>query len=392
MSDHSLLSASSADRWTKCPISVTATDESRTSEAAAEGTALHGVCETVLRGGDWPAIGSTLEADGFTFEFTDDRKADCKVYTDYVTSLPWQGTYQVEQRIHYGRALATPHNLSFGTADCSGFTVGLEGRTLRIIDLKMGRKPVSPKENPQEALYGAGVLEGLSDVMLLPRSFPVSFEIVQPRLSRKPFVWLTTVGWIEDMTAQMRPAATAAVRFKQGTASAVDQARFPELPGGHCGYCRRKAQCTTFQAEVSRIAQPGAGVQWNPTVFAMRDSIKSYLEDLEQMAFDEAMRGTPYPGTKLVKGRAGKSTLLVPESQIRAKAKLMGIENQVVKTEEVWATPAKIRDALKRGGMSSEEVQAFINTPEGAPQIADAADPRPSIEQTATNSFAGIAR
>jgi hypothetical protein len=195
---------------------VTATEESRTSEAAAEGTCLHAVSETVLRGGAYPEIGSTVSADGFDFEYDESRHRDTAAYVDYVRSLPWVNGYHVEARVHYGRMLGTPHNLTFGTADCYGFTEDLDGRVLRIVDAKFGRKPVNPERNKQAALYGAGVLESLYP-LLLPRNTRVVFTIYQPRLSHKPFNWETTVAWIEDTAMEMRPAAAAAVAFKQGT-------------------------------------------------------------------------------------------------------------------------------------------------------------------------------
>ena len=391
MSDHSLLSASSAERWIKCPISVTATEESRTSEAAAEGTALHAVSESVLQGSPYPAIGSTISADGFDFEYDESRHKDTAAYVDYVRSLPWVGGYRVEQRVHYGRALGTPHNLSFGTADCYGFTEDLEGRVLRIVDLKMGRKPVNPERNSQAALYGAGVLESLIPIYL-PRNFPVVFTIFQPRLSHRPFSWATNVGWINDTAMGMRPAAAAAVAFKHGTVTPEQAMLFPESSGGHCGYCRRKTKCTTFQRELAAIATPGKTVVWSPAIFEMRDAIRGYLDDMEQLALDEAIRGTPLPGTKLVRGRAGAAQLVAEQPVVLAKAKELGV--QVVETKEVWLTAAKIRDAFKRVGMQPAELGNFVTSPEGKLQIAAASDPRDAVAVATAdeNSFAGVAR
>jgi len=391
MSDHSLLSASSAERWAKCPLSVTATEESRTSEAAAEGTALHAVSENVLRGAAYPPIGASLHADGFTFEFTEDRARDVTAYVDYVRSLSWVGGYNVEARVHYGRALGTPHNLSFGTADCFGFTETLEGRSLHIIDLKMGRKAVNPERNSQAALYGAGVLEKLYPLQL-PRNFPVYVTIFQPRLSHKPFTWETTVGWIEDTAMSLRPAAEAAVAFSKGTALEQTRALFPELPGGHCGYCRRKANCGAFKRELMALTSEGKKVEWSPVLFEMRDSIRAYLDDMEQLALDEALRGNPMQGTKLVRGRAGAAQFIADPAQLRLKGRELGIESAVVEVKEVWATPAKVRDAFKRQGVQAAELATYIKTPEGKLLVASVADPRAavSVETASENLFAGV--
>jgi hypothetical protein len=391
MSDHSLLSASSAERWLACPVSVTATDESRTSEAAAEGTALHAVSETVLRGGAYPEIGSTVSADGFDFEYDEHRHRDTAAYVDYVRSLPWVNGYNVEARVHYGQMLGTPHNVSFGTADCYGFTEDLDGRVLRIADLKMGRKPVNPEQNPQAILYAAGVLESLYP-LLLPRNHRVTVTIFQPRLSRSPQDWHTTVGFVEDAVMRMRPGAQAALRFGTGVASQDDLVAWPELTGKHCGWCKRKASCNTFQKELVSIAQPGKQVEWNPMLFSMREGIKGYLEDLERYALDEALRGVTLPGTKLIRGKAGAAKLAASEDDVRKKALELGIENQIVKQQEVWSTPAVIRDVFYRAGVTQEEVAKYIRQPEGKMQVVEDSDPRKAIEVVSTSAFTGVSR
>lgn len=395
MSDeHSLLSASSAERWVTCPISVTAPHSDDTNRAAAEGTLLHSICEGVLTGGAYPAIGSKHSCEGYDFDFTEDMQRDCNAYVEYVRSLPWIGRYSVEGRVYYGRALATPRNLSFGTADCRGFTESADGRILEVIDLKMGRKPVNPNNNPQAILYAAGVLEELLDAgVLLPFNHKVRVTIFQPRLSHKPFQWETTVGFIEQRLLEMRPAAQAAVRFKQGTYTAQDIEQFPELYGKHCGYCKRKLECGAFKRLANQaVPAPGQTVHWNQELFKNRSLIRAYLDDLEQLAEDSALQGNILPGTKLVAGRKGAAQLKVSEDVIRATAKHLNIETQVVAVKEVWATPAKIRDAFKKVGMTPEQLSKFIEQPEGKPVLADADDPRPAHHVNAGNVFTGVAQ
>lgn len=395
MSDeHSLLSASSADRWTICPISVTAPSTNDTNRAAAEGTLLHAICEGVLTDGAYPAIGSKHSCEGYDFDFTEDMQRDCDAYVNYVRSLPWVGRYSVEGRVYYGRALATPRNLSFGTADCRGFTESADGRCLEVIDLKMGRKPVNPNNNPQAILYAAGVLEQqLEAGVLLPFHHKVRVTIFQPRISHKPFSWLTTVGFIEQRVLEMRVAAQAAVRFKQGTATAEDVQQFPELAGKHCGYCKRKLECGAFKRmAVEATPAPGQTVAWNEQLFKNRSLIRAYLDDLEKLAEDSALQGNVLPGTKLVDGRRGNAQLKVSEALVRATAKHLNIESQVVAVKEVWATPAKVRDAFKKVGMTAEQLAKFIEQPEGKPVLTDADDPRPARQTNAGNSFTGVAQ
>ncbi len=388
---HSLLSASSAARWAVCPISVTGTKEDRTNRAAAEGTLGHSIAEAVLGGGAYPPVGSKHEVEGHEFEIDESFLADIAVYVDAVQSMPWEGGYHIESRVYYGQALSAPRSLAFGTADVWGFTVEDGRRVLNIGDLKMGRKAVPVDNNPQPMLYAAGVLESM-DGLRLPRDFPVRLMIFQPRLARRPFVWMTTVGTIEDKMLELRPPAQAALEFSAKKPSLDTLMSFPEVPGGHCQYCRRQDECVRFLERARRIGQPGKVVQWDQTTFAMRTAIRDYLDELESYALDSANQGSVLPGTKLVRGRSGKAELATDEKEVLAFATQLGIADRVTWTEQVWATPAKIRDALRKAGASQVDISRFISQPEGSPVIADIDDPRPSILDAPGSGFSGVSR
>lgn len=389
MSDHSLLSASSGSRWKKCPISVTGV-KSGTNRAAAEGTMLHGFSEGVFAGAAWPAVGTEHDVDGFKFTFDSSMLADAKVYTDYVQSRPWLNGFHVEARVHYGRMLDVPHEFAFGTSDVWGFTESAEdGRVLEIIDAKFGRKAVSPEQSYQMGLYAAGVLEAMSE-MPLPRTHKVRLTIVQPRLSHRPFSWMTTVGWVEDLMMEMRPAAKAAVAFHLQQADQKLHERFPEVAGAHCQYCARQPQCYAFQ---STLASLGNGKpQWNPLIFSMREAIREHLEAIEEQGLTRALAGDPPAGTKLVAGRAGNAKLVASKEQVLLRAQQLGVQQEITWIEQAWATPAKIRDALKRGGVRPDEMSKYIEQPPGAPVLAMFDDPRPTWSPANTSMFTGVDR
>ena len=384
MSSHSILSASGAERWSRCPISVMGRDARVTSEAAAEGTALHSVSEMILGGGVEPELGSMLDAEGFKFEYNDDRKRAVGIYVDFVRSLPWVGGFQIEQRVKYGSFLGAPDELAYGTADVFGFTRDADGDVLRVIDAKFGRRPVSSQNNMQAALYAAGVLQAL-DPVVLPREYRVEVTIVQPRLG-VPVNWSTTVGEIEDMVATLKPAAQAAVKFFKKE----EVSGFAENPGEHCRYCSRKSECKTFQAQLVEASTPGKTVEWNPTLFALRDAIRGYLDDMEELALDLIQQGNKLPGVKVVRGRAGNLKLAVVDTVIRERAKQLGVEGMVVRTEEVWATPAKIRDALRKAGATPEEINKYFESPEGKLTVVSADDPRQEVDLS--HGFQAVAR
>lgn len=384
MTAHSILSASSAERWGACPISLAGKQVNTTSLAAAEGTFLHGVCESVLLGGDsnYPKLGTEHEVEGFKFEFTQSMKDDCEMYVAYVRSRPWTGRYEVEGTVHYSRALEVPYAAAFGTADCFGFTQDSDNkRWLEIIDLKMGRKPVNPVENPQAALYAAGVMEYSDDVLPIPDRQAIRITIVQPRLSYRPFSWETTAGDIRKIIRTLRPAAQAGVAFAKGEATALHKQQFPENPGSHCGYCRRKAECTALKNLTLAAAAEmpvSAGVRFDSKLFEMRDIIRGYLDELEEYALEAALSGNILPGTKLVRGRKGNPRLKISEAELIAFGARYSVpEAEIAPMKRTLLTAAKVRDLFKKVGVPAGELTDIIETPEGALQIAGLNDPRP---------------
>jgi hypothetical protein len=346
------------------------------------------LAEQALRGDPYPPIGSAHTVEGHDFTIDEAFIADVDSYVQHVRSVPWYGTYTPEGRVNYSRSLGVPFNLAFGTSDCWGFSQDASGRYLEVMDLKMGRKAVNPFENSQMTLYAAGVLDGMAPVMTLPPSAKVRFTIYQPRLAHRPFQWVTTVGWVQNRVLMLRPAAHAAIAYHNGTATQDTWAQFPELPGDHCHYCTRKTQCGAFKAKVIRTAQPP--VVWDAQLYGMKSAVLAYFEDMEALATTAALAGTPYPGTKLVKGRSSGPKLLINQAQLRELAKALGIEGAIVWTEEVWATPAKVRDAFKRHGVQPADIAKVLVTPEPAPVLALTTDPRPEVSRAVnTSAFGG---
>lgn len=355
----------------------------------------HSISEHALAGKPYPPVGEKRTVDGFEFEVTEELLESVRAYVAHVQTTPWLHGYHVESKVNYSRSLAVPYALAFGTADCWGFSQEDGRRVLEVKDLKMGRKAVSPIESTQMTLYAAGVLDSLYPALLLPRDHLVRFTIFQPRLSKKPFQWLTTVGWVEDRALALREPASAAVAYKQKTANQETWNRFPEMTGGHCHYCGRKSECGAFQTDVHNMAGAAAAknVQWNPRYFELKSAVNTWFEEAEAQALEAALSGAPLPGTKLVKGRAGSPQFAVPREQLREAAKAMGIESEVVALEEVWKTPAKVRDAFKKYGVQDATLMQYITRPEAAPVLASASDPRPEVKKGAdVSAFTGVAR
>jgi hypothetical protein len=389
---HALLSASSAHRWAVCPASLSGTEEDKASKAAAEGTCGHYIAELILRGLPAPAVGDTIEADGFTFAVDDAMMADIQAYVEFVTTRPWRGGFRVEAQVNYSRYLGVPRNTAWGTADASGIEENPSAPSavmVHVADLKMGRRPVAPEGNTQLACYAAGVLADMAGTFgPLPAATWVKMTISQPRLSHRPFSWMTTVAWVEEEMLRIRPAAEAGIAFAAGRATAAQQAEFPETPGGHCQYCPRSLKCEARKDEALRAGQAAAAkVPFDPALFRQRESIRDYLVQMEDLARMKALEGQPLPGTKLVQGRAGHGALLLTHEELRKFAQPLGVLDRLVRTEEVWATPAQVRDVLKSVNVPPETL-ATVFRPGAKPLvITDADDPRPPAGASGTSQF-----
>jgi Protein of unknown function (DUF2800) len=383
--EHSMLGASGAARWSVCPISINAPASDTTSEPAAKGTLGHHIAYQALIGQPYPIPGTVAEVKGYEFTVDEEFLRDIAAYVDWVKSRPWASPYQAETRVNYSTYLGVPATAAFGTSDLCGFAQNPSapgGQELIVADLKMGHVAVMAAKNPQLTLYAAGVISANEPAFYLPNEMWVKFVVFQPPLSHRPYEWHTTVGWVRQQAHAMRGAAQAAIMYRAGTDTAEDRVQWPETPGSHCKYCKRQPTCREFQAALDQAGRLGkANDKWNPVVWGMRDAIINYIDGLKERALAEALNGNVLEGTKLVKGRNGSAALVMPIAQVKELATRYNVLNSVARVEEVIATPAKIRDAFKAAGMPLEELRNIVVSPEGKPAIANADDPRPAYQK-----------
>lgn len=385
---HAILSASSAHRWTQCPVSVQheGGDEEPSSAVAAEGTLAHKLADDYLRGKKWPVLGSTHEVDGHTFTLDSDFLDNVRSYTDYVQTRRWVGGFTPESEVNYSRLLEVPYASAWGTSDCCGWIELPSGeRGLLVIDLKFGRRAVSPVGNAQGMMYAAGVLQAQNALGPVPRHTAVHIVIFQPRVSSKPQLWETTVGEVEDYVARQREPASAAIQFYNRADTAELRARFPENPGAHCTYCKRMKSCAAVKAEALRAANASPAV-FDQRVFEMRTVIRDLLDQYEVVAFDAAMAGTPYPGTKLVSTRGANPKLLQDEGLVKVRAHELGVRVE----ETRLITPSKIRDAFRKAGMAEDELATFISTPPKGLKIAGLDEAGAAVQVDSGAAFTGV--
>lgn len=162
MSEHALLSPSSAHRWLNCLPSprLEATLPERSSRDADEGTLAHSVCEISakkkfkkVKAAEYNRVIKQLKKDEL---WDDEMLRTAETYVDHLAerSMSFESEPYVAFEVKVDLASYVPE--SFGRCDCVMFG----GGTLVITDYKHGKGvPVDVERNPQLMLYALGALK-----------------------------------------------------------------------------------------------------------------------------------------------------------------------------------------------------------------------------------------
>lgn len=225
---HSEIGASSAYRWLKCPGSVALLDRfpMPSSDAADYGTQAHELAECMLV--DTGFVNSTDD-------YTEEQIELVTEYVDWVKTLfasvrSKEGVVPdliVEQRFNLKSVSPT----AFGTNDVA---ISVDMGPLHIIDLKFGRRFVSPVRNEQLMYYALGIIEEMS---LNPSE--VHLWIHGPRMGLD----VASQHWECPMEVLLEYHEA----LKKG-AKRVQEEPDTYVTGDHCLYCN-KGMCPKIQEE-----------------------------------------------------------------------------------------------------------------------------------------------
>lgn len=327
---HAQLAPSAAHRWINCPGSVKASEgvEERTSRFAAEGTAAHEIASYCLSQGvapakyleefvdiadekarfkhgvdkDDPRVGVTI------FEITEEMVDAVATYVDFVQELIEAGRgvaiVDVEQRLDMRHI----HPSIFGTGDAIVYDVNAEH--LHVCDFKYGKGiAVSPEDNPQLFLYGAGAARRYHN----QRLNKITLHVIQPRAPGEAIKsWPTDVLDLFDFEGDM---AKAALRCFEDNP--------PIVPGGWCddGFCPIRATCSVrrdwaFQqglaefddvsGEMSLPSIAGLTPEQRGQVLRNADQIFAFVKSVQEAEHANALAGDMPAGFKLVAKRANR--------------------------------------------------------------------------------------
>ena len=251
---HSLLGASGASRWLRCPGSFRLMEHAPSAAPsihAATGTLAHDWIERLLKHpNDRTRLraGDTYQIEGHTIAVDDDFMDGVDTMLTYVRQVSRDyDLMAVEQRVSldgYFSHRAPPPVPLFGRVD-----VALASpRMVEIVDYKNGTGViVDPTDNPQTLYYAAGAVWALQ--RRRPPIVPAKIRttIVQPharsvaKVRSATIDYLDLMFWVDDV---LIPGVEAC--------AAPDA---PLVPGPWCRFCPVSLACPALLAEANRMAK-----------------------------------------------------------------------------------------------------------------------------------------
>ena len=367
---HALLSASSSERWLRCPPSARLCEsyEDKGSDYAAEGTDAHTLCEYKLR----QVLGMEAEDPTENLTWFNEEMADCATgYATYVLEQVEAAkqtcadpVVMIEQRVDFSRWVAS----GFGTADCLIIADG----TLKIIDYKHGRGiMVDATENPQMQCYALGALElfdGIYDIDT------VRITIYQPRrdnISTYELSKAELYRWADEV---LKPTADLAF---------AGDGNF--LCGEWCGFCKAKHDCRARADANMELARydfklpPLLTDEDIEDILSKVDDLVAWAADIKEYALQQAISGKEWSGWKLVEGRSNRKYL--SDAVVADVVEHAGFDPYERKVLGVTAM-----QKLLGKSRFDELLAAYIEKPQGKPTLVPESDKRPAMN-TAKNDF-----
>lgn len=367
---HSVLGASAADRWMNCTPSaqLTAGMEDEATTFAAEGTAVHALCEWKVRKALKMRAGRRPTSDYWTDEmeeFTDD-------YRDFIMDLVGQAKLTCKDPV----TLIEQH-LDFSCYVPDGFGTGdfllVEDRELNVVDFKYGRGvAVYADHNPQMMLYALGALNLFDCLYDIEQ---VTMTIFQPRLSSIS-TWTISAEelykWAEEV---LKPKAELAAK---------GEGEF--ISGSWCRFCKARNTCRARAESFLELAkmefQPPALLSDEEVAEVMEkaNELSKWASDVMAYAQAEAIEnGKHWNGYKLVEGRSTRR--FIDEKKVEEAAKGAGYTDIYNKSLITLTAFEKLmgKDTFK------EVLGSFVTKPAGKLTLVPVSDKRPEVTVNTVN-------
>lgn len=360
---HAVLSASSSHRWLNCNPSARLEEkfEDNETEAAAEGTAAHALCEHKLRKmlklrsrkptSKYDCDEMDEYTDGYV-EFVSEQIAQAKQFCKDPLVL-------IEQKLDFSCYVPD----GFGTGDC----LVVADHLLHIIDFKYGMGVlVDAVENPQMMLYALGALRLFDSLYEIDT---VSMSIYQPRRDNVS-TWTISVAelneWAENTLA---PKAKLAFEGK-GEFS----------PGTWCTFCKAAVKCGARAESKLQLAKyefaepPLLSDEEIEDILGRVDDLTKWANEIVAYAQDAAINhGKTWSGFKLVESRTIRK--YSDEEAVAQAASDAGYHDIYKKS----LIPITEMEKLMGKKTFAEVLGGLVVKPQGKPTLVPASDKRPAI-------------
>ena len=367
---HSILGASSADRWMNCTPSARLTEgmEDEGSVFAAEGTAAHALAEWKVRKVLKKRAGRRPASD----YWTDEMEETTSDYRDYIMDLVGQAKTHCKDPV----TLIEQH-LDFSCYVPDGFGTGdfllVADKELNVVDFKYGRGvAVYADHNPQMMLYALGALNLFDCLYDIEK---VTMTIFQPRLSSISTWTISTeelYQWAEEV---LKPKAELAAKGEGDFVS-----------GSWCRFCKARNTCRARAESFLELArmefQPPALLSDEEVAEVMEkaDELSKWASDVMAYAQAEAIEnGKHWNGYKLVEGRSVRK--FSDEAKVEAAAKEAGYTDIYNKSLITLTAFEKLmgKEAF------AEILGQYVTKPAGKLTLVPVSDKRPEVTVNTVN-------
>lgn len=379
---HARLSASAAHRWMECAGSVmlSAPLPNRSSIHAATGTLAHDIaarCLTDARATPQMCLGKTTEGDGHILVCDQEMVDGVQFYLDTLDADVRKGD-QTFVEVDLTPALQKIDLDLGGTADFVRWRE--KDRSLRVVDLKYGAgKVVEPTENKQLMIYALGAL-----LTIGKPAKEVTVTIVQPRIDHED-------GRVRNWTFPAKDLLS----FAADVEAFATRTRLPNAPlaaGEWCGFCPARHLCPELEKQEHALTASQFGeathlVNYDPVALAKAlDAIplvEARIKAIREFAYEEAERGNPPPGYKIVAKRPVRKW--INEGAVidwcTAKA-IDAFEDPRVKS------PAALEKELSKE--QKKEMAQYVESVSSGHTLVHESDKRPAVHKALAQEFAVI--
>lgn len=386
MAKHALLSASSAERWLNCTPSARLSEryDDTTSSYAAEGTLAHTIGEMLLKielGGNDGAdieefntfIVELAQSNELYYEGMIDEVED---YVNYVLETYHEALTKskdavifLEEKLDFSSYVPE----GFGTGDCIIIADG----EMEIIDLKFGKGvEVSPINNPQLKLYALGAYEKYGFIYGIEK---ITMTIAQVRLNNISS-WTITADMLEEWAEkELKEKAHIAYEGKGET-----------TPGHWCTFCKVRQICKA-RAFMNKGLYDKYEKDPNllntaeiAEILGHADSIAKWAKEMQDYALDEALKGTKYPGFKLVEGRSNRK--IEDEEGLANTLLKEGYEEDKIYKPKALEGITNLEKVVGKKKLT-ELGKNFIVKPPGKPTLVSEDDKRPELDSAEEDFF-----